>query len=396
MNIIRISTVFVPPWRGLGPGPFELSNAQVETGIKLTVITKHVMNCESFDKKLPYEVVRIKASFDLYFSFCALLYTLKIIRTKRIDIIHSHGYSALFHIIFKKIFFNKIPIVSSVHILRKYQMQISKKISGYKKLKRELLINSGIRINNDSIKKSLFFEKIFIKYSDFLVTVSDEIKQNIKKYYHRYHNVDVIYNGVNPKVFNMEKLNKNFKNKISKSKKNIIFVGGLNCRKGEFDLLNAFEMANINDCKLIYVGNGLFKPLLKSYILKKNLQNKIILFDNLPHNELKKLFKICDLFVLPSYSEGLPKVLLEAIFSKVNVLVSDIGCHREIVGDNNGYLFNLGNIEDLSNKLVHALDDIESKNKIELAYDCILKNYTWKNVADRLNNTYIKVKSKNG
>ena len=41
MNIIRISTVFVPPWRGLGPGPFELSNAQVETGVKLTVITKH-------------------------------------------------------------------------------------------------------------------------------------------------------------------------------------------------------------------------------------------------------------------------------------------------------------------------------------------------------------------
>ena len=203
MNIIRISTVFVPPWKGLGPGPYELSNAQEELGIKLIVITKHVMNCESFDKKLPYDVIRIKAPFDLFFSFCAFLHTLKIISNKKIDIIHSHGYSAIFHIIFKKIFFNKIPIVSSVHILRKHQMQIFKKIRGYKKLKKELLKSSGLRINNDYSKKSLFFEKIYIKYSDFLVTVSDEIKKNIKKYYHRDYNVDVIYNGVNPKVFNM-------------------------------------------------------------------------------------------------------------------------------------------------------------------------------------------------
>ena len=135
---------------------------------------------------------------------------------------------------------------------------------------------------------------------------------------------------------------------------------------------------------------------LKSYILKKNLNDKIILFDNLPHNELQKLLKLCDLFVLPSYSEGQPKVLLEAILSRVNILVSDIGCHREIVCDNYGYIFKLGNIEDLSKKLVYALNDMDRKTKKDLAYDYIFKNYTWKNVAARLNNSYTKIKLNNG
>ena len=118
LNILRISSTFVPPWRGLGPGPFELTNAQHEIGYNVTVITKHSSGCEAFDASLPYEVIRVKSSYDLIFSFKAMVLYFKMRNNKPIDVIHNHGFSALWLILFKKILGIKTPIVSSVHIVR--------------------------------------------------------------------------------------------------------------------------------------------------------------------------------------------------------------------------------------------------------------------------------------
>lgn len=118
----------MPPWRGLGPGPFELSNAQYELGHNITVITKYYKDCEAFDMKIPYQIIRIKSRFDLIFSFKAMILYFYLRNKKQFDIIHNHGFSALWLILIKKIFDLKTPLVSSVHIVRMAQFFNVKKV----------------------------------------------------------------------------------------------------------------------------------------------------------------------------------------------------------------------------------------------------------------------------
>ena len=387
MNILRISSTFVPPWRGLGPGPFELTNAQHEIGHNVTVITKHSKGCETFDASLPYEVIRVKSRYDLVFSFKAMLLYFKIRNNKPIDIIHNHGFSALWLILFKKILGLKTPIVSSVHIVRIAQFfNVNRVDFSDLSWRNNNVFNKQFEQFKKSSFKTLLQEKIYLNYSDHLATVSDSLTQEINFFYKKAALVSPVYNGVNHhtfKAFNSKDLNK------SDSKIELIFVGAINKRKGEFDLVNALSKINYSNVKLKIIGEGLERENLKNEVESLKLQDSVSLIKNLPHQELIKHLEHADVFVLPSYSEGLPKVLLEAMITNNIIMVSDIRPHKSVINENTGLFFETGNIESLSKKLQLVISNIENNRILASnAKQHVLDNYTWTSVAIRINSVY--------
>lgn len=106
---------------------------------------------------------------------------------------------------------------------------------------------------------------------------------------------------------------------------------------------------------------------------------------NVYGEEKIKRFKQADLFVLPSLSEGLPLVLLEAMAARLPVVVTDVGDCRKIVEEAKcGVVVPPGNFQKLTEAITNMM---HRQNIFSLGYNgyrAVKKNYTWNNVVDRL------------
>ena len=90
-------------------------------------------------------------------------------------------------------------------------------------------------------------------------------------------------------------------------------------------------------------GDG---PLLKDY-QAKGLPPNVQLLGRVDDEELDRLYRNCDAFVLPTRFEGMPTVVLEAMARAKPILVSDVGATAELVDPRNGYLLPPGDADAL-------------------------------------------------
>ena len=115
------------------------------------------------------------------------------------------------------------------------------------------------------------------------------------------------------------------------------FVGRLTKDKGLIELVNSFKELKSN-CKLIIIGeNDKLRPLsIEILNIINNLEN--ILYIGYK-NDIRAFLSMSDVFVLPSYREGLPNVILEAMAMQLPILATDVpGCRDLVTNDFNGWL----------------------------------------------------------
>jgi glycosyltransferase involved in cell wall biosynthesis len=115
--------------------------------------------------------------------------------------------------------------------------------------------------------------------------------------------------------------------------------GRLSAEKGQSILLDAFKILhNQNDSvKILIVGDGVDRNKLESKVRKEKLSSNVKFFGH--QTSMKKYYESIDLLVLPSLSEGLPNVVLEAMSMGKPVLATNVGAVSEVIKDgNNGWL----------------------------------------------------------
>jgi len=151
--------------------------------------------------------------------------------------------------------------------------------------------------------------------------------------------------------YNPVSVPKNIPNKQNNSDKvTILLLGKINQRKGIYDFLKAIAQLTANDQKkieLIIAGSG---EINKAIALVHELKiSSLVSFPGWVNTEERdRLLKEADIFVLPSYNEGLPMALLEAMSWKLPVITTPVGGIPEIITHNkNGLLVEPGNIEKL-------------------------------------------------
>jgi glycosyltransferase involved in cell wall biosynthesis len=140
---------------------------------------------------------------------------------------------------------------------------------------------------------------------------------------------------------------KNFNDKLS-----VLFVGNLTEAKGISNLLSAFTNSNISNrfLELIVVGDGELMPAIRSISSRK-----VKLTGYLNREALQQYYQQCHLLVLPSRSEGFPKVVAEAAAYGCIPVVSDISNISKYIHHNqNGFL-----MQDISmSGIVYTLNSI--------------------------------------
>lgn len=147
----------------------------------------------------------------------------------------------------------------------------------------------------------------------------------------------------------------------SVSKKvNLLFLGRIGQRKGAFDLIEAFSLLPTeykSISSLIMAGDGDLEQA-RNLVTTLNLEDYIKLPGWIGSHERDILLTEADVFVLPSYNEGLPLAMLEAMAWELPVIVTPVGGIPEIVTQSeNGLIVNPGNIQQLSDAIKSLIEN---------------------------------------
>lgn len=202
------------------------------------------------------------------------------------------------------------------------------------------------------IKRVLFLvmENYVFKNAKTLTVVSPYVKNEIRKRCDS--NIHVIPNGVHEDFFELK--NNEIENRL-------LFVGGLEPRKGLLNLLKAVNIVKdeIPQLKLHIVGRVRKKTYFKSlreYIGKNDLSKYVIFKGSLTEDELKKEFSECTVFTFPSQEESQGIVLLEAMAVRKPVIATNIGGIPYIVDNGKtGLLVEYGDVAGLARGILKLL-----------------------------------------
>ena len=220
-----------------------------------------------------------------------------------------------------------------------------------------------IHIHGGGVKswKPFLLQKIFFKAADNIAGVSYPI---IKEYTRRSgREIEFL-----PPIIAFKKTNvvKEIikKNKgLNQYKKIVLFVGILKPLKSPVTLLDAFltiekDFIISHGLGLVFVGDG---PLMDELIVRSQssgCKDFIHFAGRIPNENISDYYAIANIFVIPSWYEGTPIALLEAMFNGLVCIGSNVEGINSIIKDKtNGLLFEKNNFTSLSNLIKHYIEN---------------------------------------
>ncbi len=359
MKIIVLGTRGIPDiLGGVETHCEELYPRIVDKGHKVTIITRtpYVK-----DKSLKaYKGVQLKhiyapkiKSFEaIVHTFLGVLYA----AVKRPDILHIHAIGPMIMTPFAKLLGLKVVVTNHG--------------PDYDRQKWGKLAKSILKLG----------EYLGTKFADEVIVISEVINSILKKKYNR-KNAHLIYNGVN--IPTLAKHDAYITSLGLKKNKYLIGVGRFVEEKGFSDLIKAYSRIK-TDVKLVLVGDADHETNYSEALKKEAKEAGVVLTGFIRGEKLNQIFTHALLFAMPSYHEGLPIALLEAMSYNLNVLVSDIPANLEVNLGAENY-FKVGNIDDLTKKLTSKLKE---KDQIIQYSERIKNTYNWDIIAEQVIKVY--------
>ena len=179
----------------------------------------------------------------------------------------------------------------------------------------------------------------------------------------------------NIKVFNNAVNIPNFKVEWNSENINILFLGVLIKRKGIYDLVEAIRILNENgtleekNIKFMIGGVGRETENIKCKIREYGLNKYVEMVGWVTGEKKEELLKKAHLFVLPSYNEGLPMAILEAMSYGIPVISTDVGSISEVVkSKETGNLVSIGDIHGLAIAINESIKN--EREWIEMSLNC--------------------------
>ena len=276
------------------------------------------------------------------------------------DVVHIHNIGPALFV--KKLYKKNIPVVLTYH-------SPNYEHDKWGKFAKKLLLHS---------------EKVALKYSSRIIFVN---KYQMEKYPISIQKKSVfIPNGRKKPVLTS---NTNYLKKIGVEKdKYILAVGRITPEKGFDTLIKGFELTKHNGYKLVVAGGVEFENTYMDE-LKKLASDDVVFTGYVEGDELAQLYTNAALYVLSSYNEGFPLVLLEAMSYNLDILASDIPAAHLVELKKEDY-FPSGDYRELSKKIKERLNKPE-KRKYQL------DKYDWNKVGEKTIKIYESVcNNKNG
>jgi glycosyltransferase involved in cell wall biosynthesis len=165
----------------------------------------------------------------------------------------------------------------------------------------------------------------------------------------------------------------------------ILFVGRLVEQKGLRYLLEALPTirSQIDQAvELVVVGDGPAGPTLQQQAAELGLKNVVQFTGWFPRSAMFAQYRNADVFAFPSFEEGMPNVVLEAMASGLPIVTTDIYGNQELVSDSeNGYLVPPGDSGALCDALVRLARDASLRSTLGAHSRRRAEDYGWRHTA---------------
>ncbi|WP_162198697.1 glycosyltransferase family 4 protein [Methanosarcina sp. 1.H.A.2.2] len=206
--------------------------------------------------------------------------------------------------------------------------------------------------------------------------------------------IAVIPNGVNYSNFSLSE---------DSFKKNgnllqILFLGNLVERKGVYDILSIIPIvtSKFQNVNFVFAGSeevsgNILK--LKNECIRMEIKRFVTFISDFSNDDKIRLLREADIYLLPSYAEGLPISLLEAMAAGLPVISTPVGGIPEVVEDSvNGFLVIPGDHKDLSDKIIELIENKELRNIIgNNNREKVKEEYDWSIIAKKLEVVYTEL-----
>jgi glycosyltransferase involved in cell wall biosynthesis len=304
------------------------------------------------DSRIPTEIpedVRIfRIGLNSKFDLASCFKIRNVVKQNKIQIINVHGFRAALLIRLAYLFNRKIKIVYTGQVNYEQLKAFSKSLS-----------NQLSTVIGNFLDSSATDSIVFVSSTNLNLRAKQKPQIDSKK-------LSVIYNGVDPNDFNL-----NGRVKVASDTKIIVTLSSLVKRKGVDVLIKAIKILveqGTDDFEVRIGGDGPEKESLQNLIRGYSLEDKIKMVG---YVNKEKLLSVADIFVLPTYSEGLPLSIIEAGLFSVPVIASSVDGIPEIIQNKvNGLLVDAGSVEELA-EAIHLLLE---NNRLGYKLARVLKN----------------------
>jgi len=364
-----ITSEYPPKIAGISHYVYNLSKNLIKKGHNVTVITrgswrglKRIFNEGVNIYELPYVPVY---PFHIKIQNFLINKLFKFIENG-FDIVHiHHPLPPLIH--------TKLPKIITVHTIKYAESLEVEKIG---------IRSSGYKL----FSKYIFpFEKKIINSSDVLTSVSNSISNEIRVHINVKKQIHVLGNGVNTNYFSP--IDRSIDNNDEVKKPYILYVGRLGYRKGLIDLIKSasYVCNSYPEAQFVIIGRGEIEKKLKILVKDMKLNNNFSFLGSVSMDELLYYYQNATIFVLPSYYEGLPTTILEAMACGLPVIATKVDGVPEIIRDGeNGILIPKKNPKTMARAILTLLNDEEFRKKIGKNANITVKNNnSWDIICER-------------
>lgn len=175
---------------------------------------------------------------------------------------------------------------------------------------------------------------------------------------------------------------------------NLLYVGRLHEVKGLPSLLKAFSTINEKypEARLNLIGKGPSKDELVELSKRLDISDQTEFTGEIEHSELPKHYQRGDIFILPSLSEGLSNVLMEAMASGLPIVATDVGGNPELVKDGKGgYLVEPENPSALAEAVISLIEEKDMRDKMGRFNRKYIQEYEQERVLERRAEIFEKI-----
>lgn len=223
------------------------------------------------------------------------------------------------------------------------------------------------------VNKIIFgLTRFCINRADLLIAVSSEIKSQIRD------NLDCKKTPI--EVLDMGfRITQDIRPNQSQEKipNSIIFIGLSFERKGGFDLLEALTaLKHVHKLTFSISFIGEFPEKAEQYVKDNRLEDVVSVLGRVSHEDIPATLAKHQIFALPSYSEGLPIAMLEAMSMGLVPIATPVGDIASVIGNEEGILIEPGNISALTDALLRLLTDESFKKSASAKAMLKTKEYT--------------------
>ena len=261
-----------------------------------------------------------------------IVQALKVIREQRVTALQSHGYKpALIACCCK--FLTGLPWVAFAH--------------GY---------------TSENLRMAFYnrLDRWLMRRADRVVAVSDAMSRLLCDAGVSKGRIRVICNAIDPNDHRLDADGTEFRRIYGIGSGDLLVgvIGRLSPEKGHALFVRAFQEVSrvVPNAKAVFVGEGQELAALRTAVNEAGLDDRVRFAGF--HADMSPVYAALDLVIIPSLSEGLPNVLLEAMLHRRAVVATAVGGIREVMrGKLSKWLVPGGNPEALAGAVIHALQD---------------------------------------